>query len=374
MKKRLREIADFTFLNDVNHFNYGDIIIPGIAPTKNLVILYTDDYHEPFLQSFNIVIRSKVLSQNDLFLHLDTKEFKNYIKTCTMDSKKVNIKRLGEFEIEIPSLKVKKYYNFENIFFLDNLSFSEIKTVYKYIPLKRFLRMIDDKKITFVSPETWYDPFETRFYLADYSKYDFKKPNVYCMCLTNKGYENEEASWKMYSDENNSKTVKIAFDTTKLLNYLNAYAASNKSKIFIGKAIYNYTVKEIKNLHMTGAKGNNYFFPDKFNTENFINLLCIKRHAFIFENEIRIFIVDNKNKQESYFKFIQKIDFQSGLIKSIRLSPYPPFSYDDPRKKIYKKLQSIESEAIKAQIENKLPNIKIIQSQLYIPSSKKVKL
>ncbi len=367
MKKCLRDIAEFRTYNDLNHFKPNDIIIPGIAPTTNLVIFFNEDFQQPIQQSLNIVITSKVIPQKELFLHLDTKEFKNYIKNCTNSNKIVEIEKLGQFEIEMTSLKVIKGDDFKNIYFLDNFSFSDIINLYKYMPLTRFLKMLDEKKLTFVSPETWYDPFETRFYLADYSKLNFNKPEVYCMCLTDKGYENEEASWKMYSDGSNSKTVQITFDKNIFLNYLDAYATLTGSTIYIGKANYLYSVNEINNLHKPGSRGYDYYFPKNFATENFINLLCIKRRAFSFENEVRIFIVNNKKTNEGYFKSIPEIDYQSGFVKLVRLSPYPPFAYDDPRKKIYPQLQKIESEAIKAQIKDKLPDVEINQSTLYLP-------
>lgn len=371
MKKCLKDIADFKIYDDLYHFKPNDIIIPGIAPSTNLVIFYNEDFQQPITQSLNIVIISKVISQKELFLRLDTNEFKSYIKKCTNSNKIVDVNKIGQFEIELSTLKITKAGDFKNIYFLDNFSFSDIINLYKYMPLNRFLKMLDEQKLTFVSPETWYDPFETRFYLADYSKYNFTKPQVYCMCLTDKGYENEEASWKMYSDGNNSKTVQLTFDKNIFLNILDAYATLSGSTIYIGKANYLYTVNEIYNLHKPGSKGYDYYFPKDFKTENFINLLCIKRHAFSFENEIRVFIVNKKKNNKDLFNSIDKIDYQSGFIKAIRLSPYPPFSYDDPRKKIYSRLQDIESEAIKEQIKAKLPDIEINQSKLYIPSTKK---
>lgn len=372
MKKCLKDIADLQIHQDLSHFNQNDIIVPGMYPSKEIIILYNDEFQEPIYQTLNISIRSKTIPQKELFVLLDTQEFKKYLKNCVSTNSRVNLNKLGQFQLEIPTLQVIKASDFKKIYFLDNFSFSDITNLYKYMPLKRFLSMVDEQKLTFVSPETWYDPFETRFYLADYSKFKFDKPEVYCMCLTDKGYENEEASWRMYSDGNNSKTVQITFDKNIFFNIFDGYANFSGCTIYIGRANYLYNVDEIKNLHKPGSKGYDYYFSSKFKIENFINLLCIKRHAFSFENEVRVFIVNNKKKKEGYFKTISDIDYQSGLVKSIRLSPYPPFTYNDPRKKKYKTLQEIESEAIKEQIKAKLPDIEIKQSNLYNPITKNI--
>lgn len=372
MKKCLKDIADLQIHQDLSHFNQNDIIVSGMYPSKEILILYNDEFQEPIYQSLNISIRSKTISQKELFVLLDTQEFKKYLKSCVSTNSRVNPNKLGQFEVEIPTFQVIKAGDFKNINFLDNFSFSDITNLYKYMPLNRFLSMLDEQKLTFVSPETWYDPFETRFYLADYSKFKFDKPEVYCMCLTDQGYENEEASWKMYSDGSNSKIVQITFDKNIFFNILDGYANVSGCTIYIGRANYLYNVNEIKNLHKPGSKGYDYYFSSDFKIENFINLLCIKRHAFSFENEVRVFMVNNKKKKEEYFKTISDIDYQSGLIKSIRLSPYPPFTYNDPRKKKYKTLQEIESKAIKEQINAKLPDIDIKQSNLYNPITRRI--
>lgn len=91
--------------------------------------------------------------------------------------------------------------------------------------------------------------------------------------------------------------------------------------------------------------------------------MCLKRRAFSFENEIRTFIV--ANNISGHFLNLTNIDFNSGIIKGIRVSPYSPFSYDDPRKEYYNLLQNAEFSAIKSIINNEIPNVEISQSRLY---------
>ena len=34
------------------------------------------------------------------------------------------------------------------------------KTIFKYMPIDRFIESVDNRELVFVSPEMWYDPFE----------------------------------------------------------------------------------------------------------------------------------------------------------------------------------------------------------------------
>ena len=44
------------------------------------------------------------------------------------------------------------------------LLYDNIPNLYKCMPFPRLQSMIEDKSITFVSPETWIDPFETKYW------------------------------------------------------------------------------------------------------------------------------------------------------------------------------------------------------------------
>ena len=94
------------------------------------------------------------------------------------------------------------------------------------------------------------------------------------------------------------------------------------------------SVDEIENIHKQCKKYNQIFFSDSFNIEHYLSLMLLKRKAFIYENEIRIFILHDNNTSTRETEYSDKekksttklIDFVpvdfSQIIKEIRISPY----------------------------------------------------
>ena len=49
MKKCLKDIADLQIHQDLSHFNQNDIIVSGMYPSKEILILYNDEFQEPMM-------------------------------------------------------------------------------------------------------------------------------------------------------------------------------------------------------------------------------------------------------------------------------------------------------------------------------------
>lgn len=64
-------------------------------------------------------------------------------------------------------------------------------TVFKYMPLDRFVKMVDKKELVFVSPVTWYDPFEQLYYGID-SDSSCMTSSVYPSALASLTYDSSE--------------------------------------------------------------------------------------------------------------------------------------------------------------------------------------
>lgn len=113
--------------------------------------------------------------------------------------------------------------DYKHIYMLNGLSLFQGKndSLYKYMPYNRLIDCVNNKELVFVSPETWIDPFERRFWQTDYSKryQGFKRPEIACMCLTTKSSTNEEAAWKMYAD-NTDKALRISVRKKQLFDNL----------------------------------------------------------------------------------------------------------------------------------------------------------
>lgn len=253
---------------------------------------------------------------------------------------------------------------YEHIYILNGLSLSEDFTLYKYIPYNRLISSVEQSELVFVSPQTWIDPFERRFWKTDYSKrYNgFKQPEIACMCLTTKSSTNEEAAWKMYADSTD-KALRISIRKKQFFANLEAFAIDNDCKVYIGKAIYDYDRKTIIGLH----NQINEFFPQNindFSIEHYLSLMCLKRKSFAFENEIRIFIVKDKlNWAGNLVKVPMQIN--KNLIPRIIIGPLKPFSNNDPRKSLYNIVQNTEKEVYKSNLIRAINGCDIQQSQLY---------
>ena len=257
-----------------------------------------------------------------------------------------------------------QHEDYEYIYNLNGYDPKKNKIVYRYMPLKRFYEYMKNQKMVFVSPAVWEDPYESKF-LAINQKYEkLKGKKIFCLCVTHKKIENEAAAWKMYSANDNSKCAKLYFNFDEFLSRLNEFAKREKKKVYIGNAIYSFTKKEIDKLDKDGEIGNDIFFPKDFSIEHYLSLMCLKRPSFSFENEIRIFIVDENEERD--FLDVNNFSYNENLVSGITVSPILPFSYDDSRKRIYNRLLNLEFRNIKKDLIDRGLKCKIYKSSLYV--------
>lgn len=238
-------------------------------------------------------------------------------------------------------------------------------TVFKYMPLDRFVKMVDKKELVFVSPVTWYDPFEQLYYGIDCSSKDYMTEDIACMCVSEKSSTNEDASWKVYAGSNN-KTVRISIEQDKLLRLLEDYAMANGYEVYIGKVVYSFEKKEIKKLHIDTSPHYGVYFPSVMKREHYLSLMLLKRSAFSYENEARIFLVKDSITFDANRLLKIPCDYKAtGIVSNVMLSPYPPVRENgDMAFKVRQKMNNLESEEIKRTLNDKL-GCRIQQSQLY---------
>ena len=183
------------------------------------------------------------------------------------------------------------------------------KVIYKYIDRRSFITYVSDGhfSICFQQPSNWNDLYESRFYKADYSQrfsaVDFVKNNqmsLYACCFASS--MESEPSWKMYVDENINEDrkvcIQIKINFKALLDYLNYYIVKKLGGdylLVVGRVDY-MEKYSINKLHRPdkGGKLNSQFFK-YFNFTKFLKLLLIKRMAFKYEDEIRLFLIPKNN-------------------------------------------------------------------------------
>lgn len=254
---------------------------------------------------------------------------------------------------------------FSHIHMLNDYSFPKDKsTVFKYMPLNRLLNFVKSNQLVFVSPESWYDPFEQLYHGIDCSSRGYITEDIACMCVSEKSSTNEDACWRVYS-ESNDKTVRISIEQSVLLDLLENFAAKNGYEVYIGKVNYLFEKQDIKNLHVISNPNHAAYFPDKMTREHYLSLMLLKRKAFQYENEVRIFLVKDKIVfSNNLLKIV--CDYKKlGLVSNVVLSPYPPIrEQGDFAYKVREKINKIESDQIKRELKDLL-GCRIQQSQLY---------
>lgn len=219
---------------------------------------------------------------------------------------------------------------YSNIVFLDQ-AFDIKKPLYKYMDIESAIRFIKTVEMSYVEPSSWYDPFEKRFYNADFSAIpNFKRPKLFASCFTKK--PSNEASWVMYSYFKTglaSKSIRFELNPAVYYDMLDSYGNLTKTRIIISDVNYSLPEQTIKALHKTSCTKHSKYFSN-FNLDKFINLMLIKRKAFDYEKEVRIFITPTSQTPEETARAFEQADrIEMGgdegllpfLINSIMISP-----------------------------------------------------
>jgi hypothetical protein len=168
------------------------------------------------------------------------------------------------------------------------------KRIYRFMTVNYFLKTLETGKYSFLSPLLWNDPYEKYFlereYTIDQVVHELPiKNNIFASCFS--GTSNSEAFWNVYAP--NSDGVRIEFDSQKiidvfLLNIRNA-------DVFIGPMKYLPTSKFSKD-GVDASRLKKSIVQDG-GPEAQVELMFRKRHAFLYENEVRVLILPKRVKK-----------------------------------------------------------------------------
>jgi len=203
-----------------------------------------------------------------------------------------------------------KTYNIKENLLFDITSNTKI---YRIIPLKYFLEMLDTKHLLFKKPELWDDPYENfiskeSFLDENNRTVDFNIDMLYAQCWT---YNPEcDGMWRNYASLESG--VKIETTVELLLEVLKA-KEEHDTNYYVGKVCYEKQEGIIDFLN-----------DDKFvswltskNHQILAEILCMKRDEFSYEKEVRAMILDFDSKED-----ILKVEFNPlELINKIEFAP-----------------------------------------------------
>lgn len=176
--------------------------------------------------------------------------------------------------------------------------------VYKYMTLESFITSLYSRKWRFFEPSKWNDKYEQRFYCANYTFSEARgnTPQLFATCVTKA--KNSEAAWKVYSHGQGlgAHCVQLELDIVELRKQLRASGLR-----FEEKPIEYVHENVILNLHKKNRSYYNEYFRS-FTLNSFLNLLSLKRDAYKYEQELRLFVIPNNGEKRNTGKKAQSQD------------------------------------------------------------------
>jgi hypothetical protein len=241
-----------------------------------------------------------------------------------------------------------------------------VNSLFKYMSASRVLEILENEphQIGFVSPESWYDPYETKYLNTDYSAlHGYKQPKIYCFCARMDTF-NEEASWKIYKKEK-EPLLRLRIKTMDFLSGLNDFAKEHQCDIYFSRVDYRLKKNEIDELYKPSSLYYHEFF-DSFDDKQYVRIMSLKRWAYRYENEYRIFIIPRK--EESVRDCIKNgvLFVPVPLQMILNFTFYPASKTDDSlASQIEKAKYEAEYKLIKERIVSCYPEAKVAKSNLY---------
>ena len=192
-------------------------------------------------------------------------------------------------------------------------------SLFKYMTLESFILSLNDKSWRFCEPSEWKDQFEKRFYCAKYYSphLETMAPQLFATCVTRK--ENNEAAWKVYASGEGlgSHCVQLRLNVIELRKQI-----LNSEFIYYERLVQYKDESFLLNLHKKRYRHyKDYFAP--FTKERFLQLLSLKRDAYSYEHEVRLFAEPrhfgkrSMKKQKDSSKYISII--WKDVIKAIKV-------------------------------------------------------
>lgn len=182
---------------------------------------------------------------------------------------------------------------------------------YKYMSLETALLCLENSNLRFSEPTNWPDKYEGRFYKAEIkgSVSSYNNPPLLGCCFTYR--QDNEAAWKLYSYNKgglNSICVEFKLDRNKLREHLfNSVSTLSSShnifNLYEGSVEY-WNQQKIDNLDKKKVSRNHKKIPNElheaffnsFSFEKYLNLMLLKRNAFLHEQEVRFLLVPQNIK------------------------------------------------------------------------------
>ena len=237
--------------------------------------------------------------------------------------------------------------------------------VSRYITYERFKQSVDDDAyiLSFLSPYKWHDPYETLFYepnmLINGNKY-----HIACLCCTYDEVDSEESAWtrSKLTQHTDKKIIRVSYNMEMLYNAMEQFATHNKEyeDLRFYFSIVDYSQSKVHLIPSNKPKS--YTSIDEY-----LNIMSLKRKAFAYENELRIFVVSKGIKCIYSTHGVLDIRVPKSIMKIVKITmpPRDPISLKSPLSKIYNELQDSDNYDLRRELMSLVPGVTINQSRLY---------
>ena len=241
--------------------------------------------------------------------------------------------------------------------------------IHRYLKFSRFEESIDTLNnkfnIAFLSPYKWFDPYETLFYEPNL-RIGNDSYQIACICCCYDDVESEESAWNRtkLTQNTDEKIVKLSFSLDGLCDSFEKYAVQTNQENNMDLNFY-FSVVDYSQSKTQMITSNKPIFYK--NVDEYINIMSLKRKAFAYENELRVFVVA-KNSHD-FFDKNGAVSISTPLttlpLLKVTLPPKSPVLRTTPEYCLYSKLQDLENYALRCKIKKHFPNVSIYQSRLY---------
>ena len=275
-------------------FTYNGNYYIRVGERSRLLSSDTQNILDEIISNVKIAKGQSVLSE---YMPTNTRSYLEFQKIKEQNN--VHYKRIGK-----PSKNTAFFFKYCS---LDTVLSIFRKEAIIELEEKESEKRNPSQTIRFVEPPYWDDQYERRFYTADYKKVKTDSdaiPKLYATCFTPR--EESEPAWQIYNrgkEGLGKRCVQFRLNQVALRKEL----VKNVKNCTIVEGTVSYESKWfIDKLHLSTTKDGesselyDKYFSD-FTLDNFLNLLLLKRTAYEHEQEVRIFLIydDDKNGKKA---------------------------------------------------------------------------
>lgn len=293
----------------------GGLILFGFDE-RTMSVVGIPDFNQQLVNNIETAIKTLSIGVSYLLTH----EVVNGKDAVILEIKKAESTSFFSREATSPSRQIA--YKFkkkgEDLYAISNEKEMRYSKVYKYMTLDAFLTSLYCGTWRFFEPSKWNDKYEQRFYCAKYTlpKANGNTPQLFATCVTKQ--QNSEAAWKVYANGQGlgARCLQLELDIAELRKQIRAsgYRFEERNIEYIRD-------KVLLDLHKKGSPHYHEYF-DSFTLESFLKLVSLKREAYTYEQELRLFIIPqnggtrNRGKKAQFKDLIIK---WQDVIKKVRV-------------------------------------------------------